>query len=1850
VGHVPLPGENLGERLVLFFNEPLAWAPEDENAQPLLIEPPIKGAFDVTDNYIAYTVEEDLSGKSLVLRVSLNPALRGESGATPCDGQGLSLSTFALQVRRAWRLSDDGPDGAARIALLFSAPPDLAVLQAKIRVEDAGGHAVAAAVSAGESPEEIVVTPAAEAAKPLFIIVPRGVPDATGSVTTLERQRYRYPSPDPLAVRGLTWSSNPPEEPIAHIDFSDVVAPAALRRHLEVTGADTGEALAFAIDRIANNTQRLAITLTEAPPSGTRVRFALREGMPGQGLTLLPKAWEETLLYSTRQVMIDRGWWREEGIQGAALSLYTSHGLLLEHVREHLTVSPEVPNFRVEAGEYDENFLVMGDWVAGARYELTLAPGIADTSGRFTRVEPQVWRTEEVPEIRGVAFAYPGKFYFPRNQGDALILQTRNYEAVNVKVSRLFPSNIAVMLESLEGGEGNWQFDNRWSEEVATQKVETPGPAGQVVETRVGLQGLFGDTWKGVFRLSTEEWGQGQIVVWTNLGLLVHWEEDAAVVFVHDLVTLEPAAHAMVTLYSSKNQPMGTIHTDQEGIAHFPALRTALGRPQVVVAELGDDYTFLELERREDDVEAFAQTMPRFGETQYDAFIYGDRDIYRPGETVHLRWLVRTPEGDAAGSVPLKLTITRPTGSTLLEETVTLSDLGTGERDIVSERIWPTGEYSVSLAVPGASALVGQYTFSLEEFVPNRIEAAVGVPEGPWMPGQAYPVTVRADHLFGAPASGRRAEAEVVLQKADLQLPGWEGYQFSNDADFEPYRTAIDEQETGEDGSAAFSYTYTPEPEETFPLRAIVRGRVFELGGRAVTASTETTIVPAETLLGLAVSGGATAGALIANVAAVTPTGAPAALATATVTLERETWRYNVRRYRGYYEPDWTREFVKLDEKEVALTEGRGEAEFVVPGNYGYYRVRVSSPETPQFATRKFYTWWGGRLEMADQARPSLLKLTAEKQGYEVGEEVVVRLEAPFDGRAFVTIQGDGFKHSTATVLENSAGEVRFTVGDQHVPNVYVHATVVHRMQEDTGNLYPRSTFAMINVPVKAPRRAVQVTFPDLPGEMRPAQAWQLPVETRDHTGSPIAAEVTLAVVDEGILALTHYATPDPYTWLMRPRRPDYQRAHYYDKVAYDFGKTPIGGDGLGARLGEDAPFVGDNWIKPLALWSGVVRTGDDGRATADFELPEFNGKVRVVAVACTKQALGSAGANVFIRRPYMLRTSLPRFLNVGDTFSASAVVFNTQETEVEATLTWKAEGALHAAEGSRTLTVPAKGEARMTVDLGAGDAIGQGNLTWTLDAGGESYTEEAPIPVRPSVFFETHHETVVLEPGESRTIENTRFLEGANMETGITATVNPLLPLAPALEDLIAYPYGCLEQTVSRCFPLYLLRGQSNLLGAAAGLDERVIDSYVTAGVERLLSMQVASGGLAFWPGGNTAYPYGSVYACHFLTLLKRDHSYAVPETALATLQGYVRRIANDWDTKLEDYQEWHEHSRLFLRAYAHYVLALDGDLEAIRQISRFDSVPLPTAARYLLASALLMNTDDRNRVAMYLSEAPHFEYGVTEQDATLNSGARNDGIQLMTLAQMGLEPETQAALAAKLVRALENRHGLNTQEMAFVVTALGEYLRSLEIDTGTAAFTITGPEGEQPHTGTEIYTGNYRGFLAPFIVNNTGGTRLYVNVRTAGTPKEPLRKAVSEGFRVTRTLIPYDGGSAPVSEPAQGASYIVRVKLLADESGKNAVLDVPLAAGFEIENPRLDDELLSGLKLPDQAVPTHFEVRDDRYIAAFDTLGKGDHSVYFVVRAVTPGSFIWPGARAELMYQPAVHGRDAAQDVAVK
>lgn len=1667
---------------------------------------------------------------------------------------------------------------------------------------------------------------------PVTFTFKTGLTDASAQAKIMNDTSFVYPAPAPLEVSSARWSDISSGKDVILLSFSAPASSAFLDQWVKIFREDTNDPVTFSVYRQGRQaTTYLILDTNNAPPSYVRVH--IDAGMPGDKLSVLAQPFDAKVYCHPKPLSISHSWWGDAGVDGPYLNLELNERVKIDEFLKCLAVEPVVANLKAEYG--DENTLkILGDWQSDTAYTLKLAEGMKEAEGSICTTAPLSHTLEKTPRISGLKFGQQGKIYIPRKGLGQITALARNVSGTTVNLWQIFPNNLIPAFEYSNGEISANTFNDRWAKLAGQKSIAFPATPDVKNIVPIDLNDLLPADRKGVFTLQfaeAQDWRSINLILWTNIGLLAHWENDELAVFAHDLFSLEPLAQAKVTVYSHKNQVMGVVNTDAQGIATLNSLDNALGRPRMVVVETGNDYTFLTLDSRDEDPVAFKPEMPRYNPKAYDAYLFADRNLYRPGETLHARWIVRTNYGDALTEVPLELRLINPKNQTVWTQPTTLSACGTGDRDIATEKTYLTGKYTLELRVPGAQTALGAMTFNLEEFVPNRIKTDIVLEQNRWVAEADNTITVNAQHLFGAPAAGLKCETNIILRRGEFKSDAWSGFHFGNDADYTSEVVSLGEGLTDEAGNAAFSYTYKPNPKVTFPVDVTVRGEAFELGGRSVTGTGTAILFPSNVCLGLNATQGQNETVDIA-VAAIHPDETPADLASVQVTVEKQIWHYYLRRYDDYYAPNWSCSFEEIETRDVPLSEGRGTTSFHFSDYYGYYRVRVHAKETPQFSTLSFYKYWRG-LELAKTARPSLIKLTLGKPEYNIGEEMIARIESPFDGKGIVVVQGEKIHKVLPITVQNGVAEIRLPLLREYYPNIWLEATVAHEVKTERMGAYPYSSFAMINAPVRDPMRRIQIAYPGLPQEVRPNQEIEIPVETKNAAGQPVAAEITLAAVDEGIHAILDYQDPDPATWFERSRKPDYRRAHYYDKVAYDFEGPPIGGDMIARRLGKGNPQIDENWIKPVALWSGAVQTDPEGKASVKFALPEFNGQLRLVAVAASPIATGAHSEKMFVRRPYILRTSMPRFALPGDRFKCSATVLNTTGAPCTARLRWKATGTLIAGEGSQEMALTAKGDASAQPDFAAGPVMGQGGIQWDAEIRGqdgqvlETLTESAPIPVRPPAVYRQDHQFAALEPGQSLTFKNVCFVENPGLDNAIVVSANPFIRLADSLKWLIEYPHGCVEQTTSRCMPMYALR-KAAALNEISGMDTSQLKEYLQAGIDRLFTMQIASGGFSLWPGGVSEYPYGSVYACHFLTMAHRDRELTVPEANFKRLQFYVRGLANNADDNSP--------SGLYLRAYALYVLALGGDLESLQQIARFDAIPLPRASRYLLAAALAINTQDAARVQTYLDTAPTGTYNQRETSHTLNSDIRNNALELIALIHMNAAQEKMREKITPLVNYIENRAHYTTQEVAFVASALGLYLSIIGENADLCSGTISMPGGEKQINGATVFSDKRNGPCS-YVVNNTGKGPLFVDFTTGGTPAQPNLTAVEKGLAVSR-IFHADGNNQGALVFKQGETCLIEVNLKTSKWLENIVVSDLLPAGFEIENPRLDADALTGKNLSGALTPAHLEIRDDRLVVAFDRIPQKEQHFYYLVRAVTPGVFQYPGIQAECMYDPEI------------
>lgn len=1861
-GTIPALGELMGDRVVFVFDSEIAMPEAKEGflGGVLSVPPNAKGELTSASNFITYRFTTPF--KDNVFRAVLNPALRSADGKplNPAHSQ-LRFASFSFGPGAMWRRS--ASSDKALLAARFPVDVKLETIEKFISVKDGAGKPIKAAISISKTDRRTCYVDfglAPTPAYPVSIRFAKGLSDARDEFRMREDRTYTYPlkgSADAFSVRSTRWSTFVGERQVIAFRFNAAIDAEEFARHLTITHETGGKQAPFEITSKGRRSDHLA-TLRLENLKDVKLRIAIAKELPHHIGRASAKDYSTRLTYQVPALRITRiasMASRQNESNQVSMRLSLNRSIPPEALREHLRFDPPLEAMTIQERSGGRYFYVFGEWASERQYKASITAGVKDAIGIVHDASPAFsFKTKKVPSV--LDLSHRKEYYFSRRAQSPLTAKTRNVDKIDMTLYRLFPSNVAVATQIIGNDVYSPSETFRWSEAIATYSQPIDSVPDQLTETRLDLAQLFPADRRGVFFVQARSTGGSvqRTILNTDIGLLAHWRRNELLVYAHDLASLNPLSQTKISVHSTKNQLLAQGNVDDNGFLHLTGLNAALGEPSVIVAEHGDDATFLHLKARTEDKKEFSGASSSYSSGSYDGFAYTDRDLYRPGETIHMRWIVRSNYGDAVSSVPLMLTVTKPDGSVLLTRLSVLSEIGTSGDDIVTQKSHPTGKYSARVTVPGGRG-VAVTSFNLEEFVPNRIEASISIDEDYWMAGKDYAFLLDAKHLVGGPAADRRCDASVTIRPGGFGSEQWKGYSFSNDTDFAWKAIPRGEKKTDKNGEATFSFNWKAPVEATMPLTAVVTGHVLELGGRPVTARKEVGLFASDTCLGIDAGADPDSNGLLVRVAAVRPDGAPASLGKVKVSIQRSYYHYYVRRYYHSGLPRWTNSYELIETREVDLSEGRGFATFTID-NPGYYRVRVHSDETPQFSTKSIYKGYHGQpLRVVSSVDPSLIKVALDKTSYQAGEEAEIRIESSLDGKAVVVIQGEEIQEASTVDIKNGVGVARFRIEDEHAPNVWAEVTVIHGQSDGDAQSHPFSSFAAANIVVCNPRRAIEVAFPSLPKEIRPAREVRFEVVTEDSDGKPIASEITLAAVDEGVHQILGYRNPDPLSWFSRSRRPDVRRAHYYDKVAFDDTKPEPGG-GRRTALAEMAKRLAmedETWIKPVALWSGAVKTGADGRAFVTMRVPEFSGQLRLVAVACTDKAVGARDAKLFVRRPYSLRTSMPRFLLPEDTFRPRATLFNHTETTCSARVSWASRGAIAATSGSATAVIGPNREWTASVPFVADRMIGQGHLEWEVvvsnPSGGEieRLKQSAPLPVRASAAYQSEHDLIILPPGTRRVLRNTTFIEDERAAIEVSIGADPNLRLEESLKYVVGYPYGCIEQTSSRLMPLYLLRS-SRSMASAAMEPGASLDDFIRVGIDRLFSMQTASGGLGYWPGSTTPYPYGSIYALHFLTLVENDREFYLPEDNMRRLREYAAKLVgdlNDGSTANQD------PAVLYRRAYATYVLSLGGDLKAIEQIRRFDNIDIPRASRLLLAAALAQHTGDHDLVSLYLTKTPSTPYTVRTRDETLNSDIRNTAIEVIALRAIGGRDKEIFEKAKSLIDFLQRGQYGSSQERAFIVTALSGFFRDLAKNIDEAGATITaGKKGKTRIAGRETFRKRLEGGGNRFVINNTGKSELIVNVTTSGIPSVARNEAVSEGVSIARS-ISHSTGAAHTNKPfRQGDSYVVSLRITCNDSAKNMVIADLLPAGFEIENPRLDPNAPAARRAASNVKPSYIDIRDDRLILAFNSLSKGSRTFSYVVRAVTPGEYQYPPVTIECMYDASIRGASEASSIVVE
>ncbi len=1481
----------------------------------------------------------------------------------------------------------------------------------------------------------------------------------------------------------------------------------------------------------------------------------------------------------------------------------------------------------------------------GARYGVTFREGLPAADGqtlaRSTTITQYV--RDRKPQAR-----FPGRTYvLPRAGGASIPVETVNTTTLELTLYAVSDRN---MLRAIQDGYFS-QPIGVYSEETLSGNLGAElwsGTADVTMEvnrdvtTRLPMDQAVEDLPAGIYALRAAAPGTDpydippawQWFVISDLGVTTMSGVDGLHVFVRSLGTAEAKAGVTVELLSRANAVLGTATTDALGYVRFDAglaRGTGGSAPALVTVRDGDsDLAFLSLTDPEFDL-SDRGVEGREAAPPVDVFLTTDRGAYRAGETVFATALARDSVTAAIEGLPLTAILIRPDG---LEYSRALADDAGAGGHVFALPIAgsaPRGVWRMEVFADLEAPALTAKTFLVEDFLPERIDFALSLPDTPIRLADVAPLTIEARYLFGAPGADLAIEGEVLLRAAE-GLDGFPGYVFGRkDEPFAAQMTTLEPGlRTDATGRADIAAPLPDVADPARPLEARFTVRVAEGSGRPVERQITRALQPTAPMIGIkplfdgvVAEGGEARFALIG----AGPDGTATALP---VKWELNRIEINYQWYQQYgqwqWEPITTRTRVLTGE----ATLGAVPVGIAAPVTWGEYELLVERTDTPFAASSTRFS--AGWFAAADAAQtPDTLELSLDKAAYRPGETATLRLVPRAAGTALVTVLSNRLIAMKAVPVTAGENLITLSVTDEWGAGVYVTASVLRPMDVAAGR-NPARALGLVHAAIDPGKRQLTATVETAP-EAAPRGPLDIAVKVAG-VQSGETAYVTLAAVDLGILNLTAFAAPDP-------------SGHYFGQRKLGVGIRDIYGrliDGLNGaegtvRSGGDAGAQAKLLAPPpteelVAYFTGPVQVGPDGTARASFDLPAFNGAVRIMAVAWSKTGVGQAQADVLVRDPVVVTASLPRFLSPGDESRILLEIVHATGPSGRMGLDVSATG-LTLGDAPSGFDLAEQGKAVFAIPLAAGE-LGLHSVTVALTTpDGRQLTKTLKIPVQANDPELARTSRFDLASGQSFTFDQNVFAGLIPGSAKATLAAGPVARLnAPGLlAALDRYPFGCTEQLTSQALPLLYFDEVAQVMGLEGAANIR---TRIEQAVDEILTNQSAEGGFGLW-GPGQGDPWLDAFVTDFLSRAKAQ-GIAVPDIAFRSALDNLRNQVN----YAPDFDAGGEALAYQLMVLAREGAAAVGDLRYYADV-KGDSFSTPTAAAQL--GAALASYGDQTRADAMFARATVLMAGLVGDETTqvfrADYGTNfRDAAALLTLA---VEARSQRVDRETLATRIATRTGtLSTQEATWALLAAHALIDA----PGAEGITLNG----QPATGPLVRVLD-REATDPIAVANTGARDTTLTVTTFGVPSEP-EPAGGNGYAITRSYYTLDGQSADVTTVTVGTRLVTVLEVTPFGSGEaRLMVSDPLPAGFEIDNPNLirggDITGLDALGLESEV--SHSEFRQDRFLTAIDRMDGTPFRLGYIVRAISPGTFHHPAASVEDMYRPDFRARSDAGRVTV-
>lgn len=1479
----------------------------------------------------------------------------------------------------------------------------------------------------------------------------------------------------------------------------------------------------------------------------------------------------------------------------------------------------------------------------GNRYQVTLRSGLPAASGEV--LVRDIEFTQYVRDRRALV-RFPGRTYVLPKLADAAVpVETVNLSRIELALRKVSDRNLLRAMQEGYFGKplARWEdesFAETIAQEVWTGTAEVQNSLNQDMTTRLPLGDVLSDLPTGIYALKAwdpnadqfDKAGATQWFVLSDLGLSTLLGTDGLHVDVRGLSDTRPRQGVEVTLISRANEILAADTTDAMGHVRFdPGVTRGTGAaaPALVLAQTGDeDIGFLSLtdpafDLSDRGVEGRAPAGP------VDVFLTPDRGAYRAGETIYLTALTRNSDARAIDGVPLTAILTRPDG---VEYARRLSDGGNAGGHVFDFPLGlavPRGTWSVSVKADPKGTALAATQLLVEDFLPERIDFDLTLPDAPLRPGDVPSLAVEARYLFGAPGSELDIEGSVALSPT-RSLKAWHGYQFGRYDD--PNRTVrsyFDGGPTDAQGRAIVEVDIPQTDVTGFPLSATIIGRIAEGSGRPVERQITADVQPSTSLIGIkplfddVVAEGTNASF---DVIAVNPDGSRISQ-DIEWTLNRVETRYQWYQLYGNWnwEPITRRSRVATGMARIDADPLRLSAQV----DWGRYELIVETADGAYVAASEdFYAGWYAPADSSDT--PDTLELSLDKPDYVPGDVAQLRIVPRFAGTALITVMSDRVIARQAVEVEAGENVIPVDVTDEWGAGAYVTATVVRPMDVAAGQ-NPSRALGLVYAQVNPGDRQLSLSL-DTPDIVRPRGPLRVGATV---AGMREGDEVwmTVAAVDVGILNLTGFNSPDPSEYYFGQRRLGVELRDMYgrliDGMNGAMGRVRSGGDANSGMRRQSPPPTQDL----MARFSGPVKIGADGKAFVNFDLPAFNGTVRLMAVAWSERGVGQAEKDVIVRDPVVATVSLPRFLAPGDESRMRIELVHAEGPAGTMDLRLDLPASVSVSTKAAQIALPEQGKERLDLALSS-DQIGDHAILVTLTTpDGTELVQRYTLPVRANDPEVAETRRFSLGANETFTLDSAVFagMRGGTGSALISAGALARFDAPGLLFALDRYPYGCTEQVTSQAMPLLYLSSVAEAAGLGARPD---MDTKIASAIRQVLARQTSSGAFGLWRAESGSDFWLDAYVADFLSRA-RAAGHAVPDLAFRMALDNLRNRVNfapDFDRGGQDI------------AYALMVLAREGaaSMGDLRYYAdqKADAFATPMALAQV-ASALAAYGDQIRADRLFAMSQARLDRqqgdGLPVYRADFGTYLRDTAGVLTLAAEAGSNAVDTASLTDRVAQRQGRR---STQEAAWSLLAAhalagspsqelringtevsGPFVRMLQDDMHAQSYAIT---TAQPTDITLTTIG------VPLVAPSAGGT----------------------GYSIDRTFYTLEGDFLNPTDLTVGDRFVVVVDVRPTlDTGARLMIDDPLPAGVEIDNPSL---LRSGdvraLEWLESSQAEHTEFRSDRFLAAVDVRDARPVTLAYIARAVTPGAYHHPAASVEDMYRPRYRARTDTGRVVIR